>query len=133
MDRYTLMCSKLTQLQDEWEPKTGDWVYRKDKKEKFCLYYNEEHGAPPRKYIDPYTAVYLPSLEALIEMLEEKRWMLNWKLEYDHHNTEYPYGTTDLDKSIGWFAGIVPQEAMLKLVAHELWKLTWDEKKETWE
>jgi hypothetical protein len=29
MDKYTLMCSKLTQLQEGWKPKVGDKVWRK--------------------------------------------------------------------------------------------------------
>jgi hypothetical protein len=133
MDRYTLMCSKLTQLQEEWEPETGDWVYRKDKKEKFCLYYNEEHGAPPRKYIDPYTAIYLPSLEDSIGMLEDILWTISKipgeyialnRLDLKAHGNLSPRT---------YFTGKNPQEALLKLLAYERWNLLWSNEKETWE
>ena len=126
MDKYTLMCSKLKPLQEGWEPKTGDWVYRKDKEEKFCLYYNEEHGAPPRKYIDPYTAVFLPSLEQLIEILEG----IYIFLSFNKINNEW---TASNPQTTCQFNGNTHQEALLKLVAYEKWGLTWSDEKEAWE
>jgi len=145
MDRYTLMASKLTQLQEEWEPKDLDEVYNRKhglailvSKTRSIIRYSDGKlifffSTSLTKEQVKKQNIYKPILEDLIKMLEEKRWMLNWKLEHDHHNTEYPYGATDLNKSIGWFAGIVPKEALIKLVAYERWGLTWSDEKETWE
>jgi len=142
MDRYTLMASKCKLLQEEKVLGFKDEVWYRGEiytiinivsSYPISLYTIKSENYNEMPVVPPNELIYRPTLKDLIKMLEEKRWMLNWKLEHDHHNTEYPYGATALNKSIGWFAGIVPKEALLKLVAYERWGLTWSDEKETWE
>jgi len=137
MDKYPLMCSKLTQLQEEWEPKVGDKVNSTHYGDKgiilrvyndSCLTILLEDGL---EYFDDIkNLIYKPSFEDLIEMLGKISWRLK-KVEVDVNRYSYEAWTWKMPKD-GLWAGS-PQKALLKLVAFEKWGLTWDDEKETWE
>jgi hypothetical protein len=126
MDRYTLMCSKLTQLQEELD----GWDYCIIHKCKTVLDWECQPICPeifdkePTKRCYETDWISLPSLEDLIEMLGKK-----------YRGLDYFYETEVwIAYSIKWFKrGKVPEEALLKLVAYEKWGLTWSDEKETWE
>jgi len=138
VDRYTLMASKLTQLQEEWKPKVGDKV----------LYQGEKYFitkitsgyivlCPLNKgdeicviKIKELLLIYKPSLEALIEMLEdEKNLALDRLYEEDTKTIIYSARIPGLWEH---FDSNSFKEALIQLAAYERWGLTWDEKKETW-
>ena len=97
MDNYTKMCGKLTELQEmSWEVATS---------------FDEN-------------AIFKPSLEQLIGMLEGR----DWKLQ--RLGGEYSVNETESNSGI---FGNTPQEALLKLVAYELYGKVWNADKEAWE
>jgi len=142
MDRYTLMASKLTQLQEGKVLGFKDEVWYRGEiytiidivsSYPISLYtikngnYNEMPVVPPKELI------YRPSLEDLIGMLEEHRKskgqcdctvcvncafdrFLNAQLDADCEGKILSF-----------------KEYWLKLVAYERWGVSWNEKKETWE
>jgi hypothetical protein len=111
MDRYMLMASKLTQLQNL----------------RIGIDYKKMSGQYDRL---KKTFLKVPSLEDLIEMLGKISWRLK-KVEVDVDKYSYEAWTWKMPKD-GLWAGS-PQEALLKLVAYERWGLTWSEEKEAWE
>jgi hypothetical protein len=137
MDRYTLMCSKLKQLQEEWEPKVGDTCYSPTEKQYYIFgslglgYYQDtqkfywiEEKDYSETLLDKEYYSWLPTLEDLIEMLGEK-----------FRGLDYFYETKIwIAYSVGWFKkDKTHKEALLKLVAYERWGLTWDDEKKDWD
>ena len=148
MDKYTLMCSKLTPLQEEWEPKVGD-KYRWNCKlcfghpqnlraEEFIEivhFKNEtkndlvdgwECGCGSSDINIEQPLIWLPTLEQLIEILEG----IYIFLSFNKINNEW---TASNPQTTCQFNGNTHQEALLKLVAYEKWGLTWSDEKEAWE
>ncbi len=138
MDRYTLMCSKLTQLQEEKVLGFKDEVWYKseiysiiDTVSSYPIFlytiksenYNEMPVVPPNELI------YRPTLEDLIKMLGKISWRLR-KVEVDVNRYSYEAWTWKMPEN-GLWAG-TPQKALLKLVAYERWGLRYNEENETW-
>jgi len=140
MDRYTLMVSKLTQLQDEWEPKRFDIVWYDNQawhitsKDPLCYYLRaDKQNDLFASKIEKGLLIYKPSLEALIEMLEEINilWEIRKEFATTHKNSiEYWYCAINCNNE---YTGNIPKIALLKLVAYERWGLIWSDEKKTWE
>jgi hypothetical protein len=138
MDRYTLMASKLTQLQEGWEPKVGDKIHTTKLKYNYTIQaiYNDGifHGYNAKgdycTILNEYNPIYLPFLEQLIGMLEREA--------RDNEDAILICGVRgEYEAKRLWgeklFKGKTPQEALLKLLAYEKWGLTWSDEKEDWE
>jgi len=141
MDRYTLMVSKLTQLQDEWEPKRFDIVWYDNQawhitsKDPLCYYLRaDKQNDLFASKIEKGLLIYKPSLEALIEMLEYNGdWHFIGSGKGIHGKSNYYQVKQLANKPYKVFGSNIPQEALLKLVAYERWGLIWSDEKKTWE
>jgi hypothetical protein len=110
MDRYMLMASKLTQLQNL----------------RIGIDYKKMSGQYDRL---KKTFLKVPSLEDLIEMLDtdDCYWEL-WKTKGEKEDRYKGY----IKNKIG-VGGKTYKIAALKLLAYKRWGLTWSDEKETWE
>lgn len=146
MDNYIKMCAGLQELQEGWEPKVRNRIYSKRLKKEMTIthIYNEGYYAIDIKGNGFITllgeVIYKPSLEDLIGMLEEKSqkgklrpWDLNYiaNENYRKIKTKAYRAWTYLDEPC--YYGNTPQEALLKLVAYELYGKVWNKDKEGWE
>jgi len=141
MDRYTLMVSKLTQLQEEWEPKDLDEVYNRKhglailvSKTRSIIRYSDGKlifffSTSLTKEQVKEQNIYKPTLEQLIEMLntDDCYWEL-WKTKGEKEDRYKGY----IKDKIG-VGDKTYKIVALKLVAYERWDLTWSDEKETWE
>jgi len=129
MDRYTLMCSKLTQLQEEWKPVLGDDTTGRTGFGVKTLVSLEDISWINRNRSENF---YLPSLEDLIAMLEEINilWEIRKEFATTKNSIEYWYCAINCNNE---YTGNIPKIALLKLAAYERWGLTWSDEKETWE
>lgn len=118
MDNYMLMCKTLSELQAEWEPKSGD---------KFGLDW-KNGGTEEDFFREKYRfsewfkekAVYLPSFEDLIEMLNE-----HFRVTSDlipHYFLSYDYDLGDI-----W-----DKECVLNFLAEVKWHKEWDWENNKW-
>jgi len=133
MDRYTLMVSKLTQLQDEWEPKRFDIVWYDNQvwhitsKDPLCYYLRaDKQNDLFASKIEKGLLIYKPSLEALIEMWKKENTPLLIEI---YENTCIAYGdTTQPERHSDTI-----KEAIIQLLAYKKWHLVWSDEKEDWE
>lgn len=134
MDDYTKKCSTLKELQEAWTPKRWDIVWYADNKWHItfkdpltctCQLRAHEQDDLFASKIDYSLLTYLPILEQLIAMLESVT--KDWTLLCDE-GRHYEVGITTLN----FTCGNTPEEAMLKLVAWELYGKRWHEDKQEW-
>jgi len=138
MDRYTLMVSKLTQLQEEWEPKDLDEVYNRKhglailvSKTRSIIRYSDGKlifffSTSLTKEQVKKQNIYKPSLEDLIEMWKKENTPLLIEI---YENTCIAYGdTTQPERHSDTI-----KEAIIQLLAYKKWHLVWSDEKEDWE
>ena len=77
-DLYIEQCDQALELQDKWQPKSGDFVFSRRKNIIVVLYYNQEHGEPPRHYTRHETAIWLPREDQLRDMIPLKSHWHKW-------------------------------------------------------
>lgn len=148
MDKDVKMCSLLEPLQKGWKPKVGDSIsfnqsisiihyIAYDEGNFICLfmYYNGEEYV--QRFKNSKILIFLPNTDQLIAMLEKH----NKKHKYVYWNLENPIEATHYKWRIVFRSsgknhshqGKTHKIALLKLVAFELYGLTWDDKGERWE
>ena len=124
MDQYTLMCSKLDELQREHKLVSDeDKVWMDVGDGIICTYVS----AYPRKY----KVVWLPTLEQMIGMIPESNgWVLNY---VDKSINKIPYEVwveNDFEDRSFWDKDI--KIAMIQALAWFKWGKEWDEEKQEW-
>ena len=128
MDTYTLMCSKLEELQREWEPKEGDRYHYWMSKE------SEGTGFLDRKDIEDtdnpgmlaYDLDWLPTLDQLVEMMPKD---FSYTLEYSGVAEEWIV-------RVGQNGFVTEHDeikiALLQALAWSKWGKEWDSEKGEW-
>jgi len=129
MDTYTLMCSKLPELQEYlqeyWKNKTGE----------YCKWYDNRFKEIRQTIWDindmrnlrgfEADFIFLPDLEQLIGMLEDYTGEA-WDLGVGLSGYE---ASISINSECHIYQGSTPKEALIQLVAYELWHKTWKEDK----
>jgi len=125
MDQYTKMCSKLKELQGEWEPTKGDWVYSVVDFDVICI---ADIQIPAiKKFIKDF--IWFPTLEQLVGMMPKGYIKI---CSPTIHGT---YWTVDFTMGANTWNSFTHTElkiVMLQALAWARWGKKWDKEKGEW-
>jgi hypothetical protein len=140
MDKYTLMASKLTPLQEEWEPKVGDKVNSTHYGGRGIILRVHNDGCitillDGHEYFDDMkNLIFKPSLEDLIEMYKKTLPECEQKALNIETVILDDISTCILEECPNWLPVLDSiKENVLCIVTHKRWGLVWSDKKKTWE